>query len=248
MEQLAKLRNEFLINKVVRLTTFGREDRVLQIGPQDGLLFELIHGAAGECHGVEPDAATSIRLSQKLRHRPNVLIQHARATNLPFPRSYFTRIIFHDVAAHVQNELEMRRILEEIHRVSRNDAVIFVGGVSMAPEQDPTNAWRRIIDHFSRVTRSVREHGRFRLAVRKGWKPKAAESHGPLFSEDRFLSLCRQYGLVGAALRTELIHSLSKTRNDFLLHPAGSEMYPEEGMSDWGENERQTLQESQGEL
>lgn len=224
MKRSDNIRTTFVLKKAIQYMKPTKDDMVLQIGlADDGVLLDLVHDRVKEFHGVESNERQARRIGRRYRALPNVLIQHASLTNLPYPQHYFEKIFFPEFTAQVSSELELRRILDELFRVSSPDAVIFVGGVLMFKE--PASGLQAALKEWvaswlkaweARHAGWMNAHPRVRDLMKRSI-PSA--NVGPMFSEEEFLSLCREYGLSGGTTRIELTHALSLGRTDFLLCP-----------------------------
>ncbi|MBI4553684.1 MAG: class I SAM-dependent methyltransferase [Candidatus Latescibacteria bacterium] len=224
-----RLETEFLIKRLISLVPFAPEDRVLDIGPGNGLLFHLLHARVAECHGVDPSPAMIERLQQKFRSCPNVQFTRLTSSTLPFPDKSFEKVVLSSVITYMDDRNAVLRTLSEVRRVSTDEAVIFIGEV---PFLDEAQAPRPQLPLSERLRHKLREEGMVefvrsaiiklskKLRVLFGREPALiASDHGLHFNEETFLMMCRQSGFEGIVMRTETLHGLSKSRNDYLLHP-----------------------------
>ena len=216
------IRKEFVLKKVVQYVHTERHDMLLQIGSDDGVLFDLVHQKVKECHCIEPAGRRARVLARRYRGLSNILIQQGSLTNLPYPHGYFTRIFFHEMSLRISSELELRRTLDEIYRVAAKNAVIFIGGIST--KKEPSSRFlsqirERIELQLTRWRESLPPQGWMATRIDSFLRSWRTLSYGFLISEKKFRSLCREYRLEGPPLRIELTHALSLARTDFLLRP-----------------------------
>lgn len=223
MNRRDSIRTEFVLKKAIQCLAIRPDDMVLYIGVDQNMFYDLAHLIVKECHGVERDHRLAKRIAHRFRGYSNVLIQHGLLTNLPYPNEFFNKLVIHELSALVSSELELRRVLDEIRRVAAPKAEIFVGGIAMFRE--PLREFKAklgwTVDQWLGVRR---RKWAFTSPVIAGMQSLLRDwtgsgEPGLMLSEERFLSLCEQYGLKGEAMRFELTHALSFSRTDFVLRP-----------------------------
>lgn len=215
------IRTEFVLKKAIQCLAIRPDDMVLYVGVDQDKFYELAHLMVKECHGVERDHRRAKRIAHRFRGYPNVLIQHGLLTNLPYPNGFFSKIVMHELSALISSELELRRVLDEIRRVAALNAEIFVGGIAMFRE--PLRGFKAKLGWtMDQWLGDRRKKWMFAAPVIAGMRSLLRDwtgsgEPGLMLSEERFLSLCEQYGLKGQAMRFELTHALSFSRTDFIL-------------------------------
>jgi ubiquinone/menaquinone biosynthesis C-methylase UbiE len=219
---------EFKIKRLLRFLLLAPHDRVLDIGPGNGLLFELIHGQVSECYGVDPSEAMVDRLRKKFASIPKVRFEVAFASKLPFPDGMFDKVVISDVISYMESEEEVRKSIAEVKRVTKIGAQVYIGDVPFVDEHRLPQRRKTMAEW---VRRKMREGGVGELAssarlqiartIRRmlNLEPVLVPStHGLCFGDEYFLALCREHHLDGTAMRTETIHGISATRNDYVLN------------------------------
>lgn len=197
-----------MTKKIITMLQLKDDDVVLHVGPRDGYLLELIHSLVKECHAVERSRIVVKKLTSRFHRIPNILVQEVRSMNLPYPRGYFTKVVFDELGVYAHSELEIRTLLDELRRVSSDQVLMFIGGVPMDQEESirrrmeegPASWWERLWVGTQAIFRAPEE------------------TEPPLvISEDQFRSICRQYGLHAEPMRIEITHAFSTQHNDFLV-------------------------------
>lgn len=218
---------EFRIRHLVKFLQIAPQDKVLDIGPGNGLLFQLIHRQVSECYGVDPSEAMVERLRKKFALMPTVRFEVAPASRLPFSDRMFDKVVLSGVVSCMENEEEVRKSLAEVKRVAKNGARIYIGEVPFVDEHRLPQQRKTIVEWFRR---KMREGGigelivsaRLQLSRRirriLELEPVVIPSmHGLYFSDEYFLTMCRENNLEGTTMRTETVHGISSTRNDYVL-------------------------------
>jgi len=219
MKHFEHIRTEFVMKKAAQYLNLDKDDMFLQMGIGPADVLDFVAGKVKECHAIDPNKKIARAVLSRYGRFSNILVQQASMTSLPYPNGYFTRIVLPNLSASVSDELEVRRVVNELSRVASNNATIFVGGLSVRkdPRRGLVPALRKIVGAW------IRKRGQPRLggwlstsmvAVLKTW---SEAPDGLLMSEEEFLGICRQYRLVGSPVRIELTHALSLSRTDFLL-------------------------------
>lgn len=219
---------EFKIRRLLKFLQVMPQDRVLDIGPGNGLLFELIHRQVSECYGVDPSEAMVERLRKKFASISNVRFQVALASRLPFSDRMFDKVVLSDVISYMENEEEVRKSLAEVKRVAKIGARVYIGDVPFVDEHEIPQRRKTIREWLGRkmheggvpeVISSARLQ--FTRAVRRMFnlEPVLVQSvHGLYFSDEYFLKICKENNLDGITMRTETVHGVSSTRNDYVLN------------------------------
>lgn len=218
---------DFKIRRLLKFLQVAPQDRVLDIGPGNGLLFELIHRQVSECCGVDPSEAMVERLRKKFASMSNVRFEVALASRLPFSDGMFDKVVISDVISYMENEEEVKKSLAEVKRVAKIGARVFIGDVPFVDEHKLPRNRKTVVEW---LRRKIREGGVRELissarlqavrAVRRlfNLEPVLIPSmHGLFFSEEDFLAMCRANCLEGVTMRTETIQGISDTRNDYIL-------------------------------
>ncbi len=103
-------------------------DTVLEVGPGPGLTTDVLRARTARLTSIEIDAA----LAQALRRRTtgtNVTVVDGDATAMPFDDQTFSAAVACTMLHHVPSAELQDRLLREVHRVLRPDA-LFVGSDS----------------------------------------------------------------------------------------------------------------------
>ncbi|MBI5473196.1 MAG: class I SAM-dependent methyltransferase [Ignavibacteriae bacterium] len=219
----------FRIDKVLRHVPFASGDRVLDIGPGKGLLFERIHARVTECCGIDVTPAMVERLKEKFDGYRNVSLTVGWSKNLPYPSAYFDKVLMTGAFCLQETKEECMQTLAEIRRVAKPDALIFISDIAIVDES--TLSPERL-SPISRVTRRFRQDGPVDFirsitgfVVRKTRvilevEPVIVEStRGSWFPHEEFIAMCRSAGLDARGFQTEMIIGLSPSRNDYLIRP-----------------------------
>jgi SAM-dependent methyltransferase len=105
-----RFRKRLRIKKLTELIRPTREDRILEIGCNDGaLVFHLSHFAGHVC-GVDIN-------KEQVRRINNKNIQHMSATDLAFENETFDKVCCFDVIEHVS---EVKKVFLEVHRILKS--------------------------------------------------------------------------------------------------------------------------------
>lgn len=221
MSHVEHIRTDFVLKKAVQCLSIGPRDTVLYVGVDQRLFYDLMEHMAGECHGVDRDSRRARRTSRRFRRAGNILIQHGSMTNLPYPGAFFSKAVIHEFSALVSGELEARRFLDEIRRVVAPGGDVFIGGIAMFPEPF-RNARGRFLSEIERWLDSSRKAAGIIAGMKRGIRRLIRSWRGSsdpefMISEERFTSICREFGFKGALTRFELTHALSASRTDVAL-------------------------------
>lgn len=220
---------EFRINKTLRLVPFAEEDRVLDISPGKGLLFERIHRKVKECKGIDIAPAMVERLREKFKHYPNVTFESGPSSKLPYPDAYFDKVIMTGAFCLQETKDECMQTLAEIRRVAKPDALIFISDIAVV---DESTIPLEQISPIRRLKRRIAQDGPWefllsvkRYAVRKvrvvlELEPVIVEStRGIWFPDEEFVAMCRANGLAASGFQTQMVTGPSPSRNDYLIKP-----------------------------
>jgi ubiquinone/menaquinone biosynthesis C-methylase UbiE len=223
-----KKETEFTIEQVIRFLPLDVQDTVLDIGPGNGLLFELIHHRVAECWGVDPSEAMVDRLRRKFSPVPNVSFKVAKASQLPFLDGTFDTVVISGVISYMENEDEVRKSLAEVKRVAKIGARVYIGNVpfvdesTLPPERKTVGDWfRRKLQEggVTELAASARIHVSRIIRRTLNLEPVLIPSmHDLYFSQENFLAMCRENRLEGTVMRSETIHGISPSRNDYVLN------------------------------
>jgi ubiquinone/menaquinone biosynthesis C-methylase UbiE len=128
------------VRAIIRLLQPRAGDMVLEVGCGSGNVLEALP------HGIKPigiDLSSTLVTESRVRLAGRGgMIAQANAEQLPFPTSYFSRIICTEVLEHVQRP---EVVLGEIARVAQPDAIIVIS----IPNE-------RLIDSLRRWTNGMR--------------------------------------------------------------------------------------------
>ncbi len=220
---------EFRINKILGLVPFERTDKVLDISPGKGLLFERIHEKVSECWGIDVTPAMVQRLEQKFKGLPNISFEMGPSSKLPYPDFYFDKVLMTGAFCLQETKEECIQTLAEIRRVAKNDATIFISDIPVADEStlvpehlSPITRLRRRIqqDGLWEFFMSVKRYIFWKIRVLLEREPVLVEStKGIWFPESEFREMCRKNRLEPKGFPTEMITGTSSSRYDYLLRP-----------------------------
>ena len=220
---------EFRIDKVLRLIQFFPDDRVLDIGPGRGLLFERIHARVAECCGLDVTPAMVDRLKRKFSGYRNVSFTTGRSCKLPYPDAYFDKVLMTGAFCLQETTEECMQTLAEIRRVAKDDALIFISDIAVV---DESRLGPERVSAIARLQRRFRQDGPvdfvrsvLRYAIRKirvilEIEPVIVEStKGIWFPDAQFVAMCRESRLEASGFRTQMVVGPSPSRFDYLMRP-----------------------------
>ncbi len=99
--------------------------KVLEVGSgPGGNLFEILKKQPKELHGVDI-SDEMVNLSKNILNGKKVTINKIDGQNLPYPNDYFDLTFTSTVLQHNTDELMLRRIINEIGRVTKTEIYIF---------------------------------------------------------------------------------------------------------------------------
>ena len=218
---------EFRINKILRLVPFDRNDKVLDISPGKGLLFERIQNKVSECRGIDVTPAMVQRLKEKFKDRANIAFETGPSHKLPYPDAYFDKVLMTGAFCLQETKGECMQTLAEIRRVAKKDATVFISDIAIVDEStlpsehlSPVTRLRRRIqqDGIVEFLSSVRRYIFWKTRVLLELEPVVVEStKGIWFPESEFRQMCRKNGLEPTGFPTEMIIGTSPSRYDYLL-------------------------------
>lgn len=220
---------DFRIRKTMRHVPFGPNDRVLDISPGKGLLFERIHDKVAECCGHEIAPAMVERVKKKFSTCPNVSFSCGPPSALPFADAYFDTVLMTSAFCLQETIEEAERTLAEIRRVAKPTATIFISDIVIV---DELSLPRPRLSAWQRLSRRLRLDGSFRfpLSVARflvrqcrmwlGLEPVIIEpARGLWIPDPAFIEMCKRNRLAAQGFPTEEITGTSKTRRDYLITP-----------------------------
>ena len=220
---------EFRINKVLRLVPFESGDRVLDISPGKGLLFEKIHQRVQECHGHDVAPAMVERVRKKFAGYPNVSFTCGPSSSLPYPDAYFDRVLMTGAFCLQETNDECMQTLAEIRRVAKPTATIFISDIAVV---DESKLQPERVALVKRLARRLRQDGLigfggslFRFVWQKvrqflNLEPVLIPSdRGIWFHDATFVQMCRANRLDARGFPTEEITGTSRSRYDYLITP-----------------------------
>lgn len=81
------LHSTSLVKRLIELTSIGREDLVVEIGPGKGIITRQLAGACRRVIGVEYDAGLYAKLKCHFDAADNVVIHHGDFLSIRFPEA-----------------------------------------------------------------------------------------------------------------------------------------------------------------
>lgn len=220
---------EFRINKTLRLVPFAQTDKVLDISPGKGLLFERIHSNVQECKGIDISPAMVERLKEKFSSYPAISFETGPSCKLPYPDAYFDKILMTGAFCLQETKEECMQTLAEIRRVAKPDALIFISDIAVI---DESTIPPEQISPVQRLKRRIVQDGPLefllsmkRFAVRKvrvllEFEPVIVEStRGIWFPDAEFVEMCRLNRLAASGFQTQMVTGPSPSRYDYLIKP-----------------------------
>ncbi len=220
---------EFRINKVLRHVPFEPNDKVLDIGPGKGMLFERIHERVHECCGVDVTPAMVQRLKEKFKDHKNVSFRTGLSSNLPYPDSSFDKVLMVGAFCLQETTTESMQTLKEIRRVAKSNATIYISDVcvvdeSMLPPKHLSLSARiqRRLHHDGPVEFfiSAKRYLSRKVRILLEREPIIVEpTKGIWFPEAEFREMCMKNSLEPKGFQTEMITGISNSRYDYLLRP-----------------------------
>jgi ubiquinone/menaquinone biosynthesis C-methylase UbiE len=193
--------------------------RVLDVGPGDGQLFELISTRVDRCCGVDPSATAVERLRSKFAADSHVTFTTASADALPFSNDQFDVVVINSVLQLLPDVDAIEACLTELVRVCRPPGVIFVGELPFRDELE-----HGIAAHLVRKLRESGPANLTRLLVHQYVLPllrreptvlyPARSTHVPAHEVER---MARARGLTITSTRHVELRTQSLTRNDYVI-------------------------------
>ncbi len=220
---------DFRIRKVMRLVPFSPQDKVLDISPGRGLLFERIRDNVAECKGHDISSTMVERVKKKFAGYPNVSFTCGSASTLPYPDNYFDKVLMTSAFCLQETKKECMQTLAEIRRVAKDTARIFISDIHVVDEstlpREQVRPVQRLVRRFAqdgilRFPLSVVRYAVQRIRVRFELEPLLVESEWGLWiPHDEFVEMCRQNRLEAHGFPTEEITGTSKSRWDYRITP-----------------------------
>jgi 23S rRNA (adenine-N6)-dimethyltransferase len=223
------LTSRALVERLVKRSTIGPDDLVLEIGPGRGIITEALGRRAGRVVAVEKDRVLAARLQRQFETSPTVSIVAADCLRVPLPVEPFK--VFASLPFNATSEIVARLLAasgppdDSFLVVQREAAERYVGGaretlvsVLLKPWFEPSIVHRFRRDDFAPAPRvdvvmlRLRKRGPpliveegatlFRDVVRYGftsWRPSVVSSLESLVGRTRARQLAGQVGLSSAA-------------------------------------------------
>lgn len=220
---------EFRINKVLRLVPFSSGDKVLDISPGKGLLFERIHNTVSECHGHDVAPAMVERVKEKFKHHKNISFTCRPSNALPYQTGYFDKVLMMGAFCLQETTEECMQTLSEIRRVAKDDAAIFISDIPVIDESklspEKASPMQRLVRRFEHdgpfdFLVSIQRFIFQKIRVVLGIEPLLIPStHGVWFDDATFVAMCKHHRLEANGFRTEEITGPSSSRYDYLIKP-----------------------------
>lgn len=129
--------NEDIVNRIVEHISsklkLSSGDSMLELGCGSCMLLSKLAPVVRECHGTD--------LSEKMIERarelfPELKIQSADSTNLPFSSGKFNKLFIHGVVQYFPNYNYAENVLTELVRVAKQTAIILISDVMDADKKE----------------------------------------------------------------------------------------------------------------
>ncbi|HVZ67344.1 MAG TPA: rRNA adenine N-6-methyltransferase family protein [Patescibacteria group bacterium] len=104
------LHDRSLVNRLVGLSSIGKLDLVLEIGPGDGIILESLLDRARQVIGIEIDFDLYQRLQQRYKNRANLSLYLGDVLALPAPRGPYK--VFSNIPFSIEGQL-IRKFLDD---------------------------------------------------------------------------------------------------------------------------------------
>jgi ubiquinone/menaquinone biosynthesis C-methylase UbiE len=211
------------IARLVEQLRLEPDSALLDVGPGDGALCDLVADRVARYRGVDPSPAAVAKLGALFAARPNAAFEVGSAERLPYPDGGFDVVVVNSVLHCLPSKDDVARALAELVRVCRPGGQVFVGELPFRSELA-----RGLLPHLAR---KLRESGP-RAFARNLWatyaRPvlrgepivlyPATNLHVP---EDELRAICAALGVGVETRRHRELRRESSTRNDYLLRRAG---------------------------
>jgi len=191
---------EFANRRILQSLDLVPDDFLLDIGCGDGCLLRMAEGLVCDRVGIVP---TDEELQQVQAAVPGVTLLTGVVQHLPLPSDSFSKIVCNSVLLLLESESVVQDALQEIARVARKDALIFLGEIPYAEEPASLgryhgNSLSRFLWHqFKRrgtgdLLRSIRSTA----SAIAGRQTLILSSAGSFYSlPDHFIAMAQQCGL-----------------------------------------------------
>jgi ubiquinone/menaquinone biosynthesis C-methylase UbiE len=193
--------------------------RVLDIGPGDGQLFDLVAADVRWCLGIDPNAKVIDRLRLRMAGRDDVAFATGTANGLPVADSQFDVVVINSVLQLLPDTLAIEACVRELARVCRPGGTIFVGEL---PFQDELE--HGIAAHLVRKLRESGLANLSRLLFHQYLLPLARReplilypTDGTFVPAEEFQMIVRSQGLTVETTRHRELKAESLTRNDYVI-------------------------------
>ena len=131
------LHSASLVKRLIRLTSIGREDLVIEIGPGKGIITRQLAGVCRRVIGVEYDAGLYAKLKCYFDAVDNVAIHHGDFLSYPLPRGeykIFANIPFNITSAILAHITKGPRLPADAYLVMQEEAARRYAGLPYSRE------------------------------------------------------------------------------------------------------------------
>lgn len=131
------LHSTSLVKRLIELTSIGREDLVVEIGPGKGIITRQLAGVCRGVIGIEYDAGLYANLKRRFDATDNVVIRHGDFLSYPLPRGeykIFANIPFNITSAIVAHITTAPRLPADAYLIMQEEAARRYAGRPYARE------------------------------------------------------------------------------------------------------------------
>lgn len=210
----------FKIANVVARLPLQADSRVLDVGPGDGRLFQMVAPRVARCCGVDPSPSAVGKLTELFEGHPNVEFAVGLSDQIPYGDEEFDVVVMNSVLLILPSREAVERTLTELIRTCRIGGTVFIGEVPFRDEMG--SGILRLL------ARKVRDLGVAGIArhlycvylrpVLRG-EPLLVMPFGKTlhFEPEDFMEMCRRHGTEVECLQHREPRRASTTRNDYVL-------------------------------
>ena len=131
------LHSASLVKRLIRLTSIGREDLVIEIGPGKGIITRQLAGVCRRVIGVDYDAGLYAKLKCCFGATDNVVIHHGDFLSYPLPRGeykIFANIPFNITSAILAHITKGPRLPADAYLIMQEEAARRYAGLPYSRE------------------------------------------------------------------------------------------------------------------